>query len=63
MLWITPKGHKLHHKFLKTNCNLCFAVDKLDAWYRFLSPLRKYKTQLMDTGLDSLKTASKKSSP
>ena len=28
--------------------------------YGFLSFARKYKKQLMDTGLDSLKTASKK---
>ena len=28
--------------------------------YRFLSFARKYKKQLFDTGLDSLKTASKK---
>ena len=29
-------------------------------WYGFLSFVRKYKKQLLDTGLDSLKTASKK---
>ena len=28
--------------------------------YKFLSFSRKYKKQLLDTGLDSLKTASKK---
>ena len=28
--------------------------------YRFLSFAKKYKKQLLDTGLDSLKTASKK---
>ena len=53
------KGHKLHHNFLKTYCHSRLAMAK----YRpdiDLSSLRKYKTKLMDAGLDSRKTASKK---
>ena len=33
---------------------------KFGKWYRFLSFARKYKKHLLDTGLDSIKTASKK---
>ena len=53
------KGHKLHDNFLKTYCHSRLAMAK----YRpdiDLSSLRKYKTKLMDAGLDSRKTASKK---
>ena len=38
-------------------------TQKYVKWYGFLSFMKIYEKQLLDAGLDSVKTASKKNSP